>query len=52
MMSLLNHKVVAPVVDTASHPIVHQYVTLISPNIGETVVCGCSILFGMTLGRG
>ena len=46
MMSLLNHKVDALVVDTASHPIVHQYVTLLSPNIGETVAVAVPFCLG------
>ena len=39
---------VSLVVDTrvASHPVIHQYTTLMSPNQGKTAVYGSSIFVG------
>ena len=48
LLALVETTSVSLVVDTrvASHPAIHQYATLMSPNQGETAVCGSSIFVG------
>ena len=46
--ALVETTCVSLVVDTrvASHPTIHRYATLMSPNQGKTAVCGFSIFVG------